>query len=290
VLGLVLSGGGVYGFLHVGVLQGLAELGIVPDFAVGTSAGALVAGLWAAGYDADRLVAMAHTLETGDLPIDWRHISHQLVRRRRLPDHLVSVEPLMAKVASWVEGLTVRTLPRRCWITATSLTRRRGVVFGPPLVPAGPPMAVEAWPEDVPLATAIRASIAVPGLFRPVRVGGEWLVDGGVVDDYPVDVAVFAGATRLIGVMIEDRAAEWTAAETPDLFTTALKSLTLMLEDAAGTRRELVARTFGVRAVELRLAVEGQGLIDFRQRDQLIALGLEAARARADALRRLAAA
>lgn len=293
MLGLVLSGGGLYGAAHVGVLQGLQELGIRPDFVVGTSAGALVGGLWASGMSPARLHEFTMSLGPRDLPLDWRSISHSLVGRRALPDRVISDAPLARKLVACVGAMTTRTTEAPCYIVATSLNHRRAAVFGPALT-----MTPEwtsrfglcSWASDIPLVTAMRASIAVPGLFRPVMLDAHLLVDGGVVDDYPMDVAIVAGATRIIGVRIQDRSLDVThETAMPDILSTAVKSLSLMLEDSSWVRRSWVTEQFGVTSVEIPVSVSGIGVAEFSGLATLIDRGLTETRLRAQDLRAVAA-
>src|SRR5579875_1068901 len=133
MLALVLSGGGIYGAAHVGVMAALEELGIVPDMVVGTSAGSLVGGVYAAGHPAGTLLKLARELSPRDVPLDWKSILSAILRRRHLPDRVLNPDPLLRKTESLVGRLTVRATKIPCYITATSLTARRVVVFGPPL-------------------------------------------------------------------------------------------------------------------------------------------------------------
>jgi NTE family protein len=277
VLGLVLSGGGLFGAAHVGVLEGLAALGVTPDLVVGTSAGALVGGLWAAGVPARDLHAITAELTGNELPFDWRGVAHALLQRRGLPDRIISDRPLYRRLEALVGSIPVDETARPVWITATSLTSRRVVLFGrhleAPLIDTGT-WAVHPWPHPVPLVTAMRASIAVPGLFRPVVLGGEVLVDGGVLNDYPLDVALLAGATRYIGVRILDRTGDTLAAhEPPDVLSAAVKGLSLLLEEAAALRSRLVEDRFRVPGIELAVSAAGIGMTDFLQLGRLIELG-----------------
>jgi NTE family protein len=171
-----------------------------------------------------------------------------------------------------------------------SLTRRRLVVFGPPITPppADPLHRLVPWPTDVPLMTAMRASIAVPGLFRPVVVDGDVLVDGGVLDDYPVDVAVAAGATHVIGVRIRERRDGTPGhADLPNILAAAVESLSLMLEETAGLRSRLVRERFPIAHVELPVSVAGIGVTDFGELPRLMTIGREVAKRHAEAIRRL---
>lgn len=293
MLGLVLSGGGLYGAAHVGVLEGLEELDIHPDFVVGTSAGALVGGLWASGVGPAQLHDFTTSLGPRDLPLDWRSISHSLVGRRSLPDRIISDGPLARKLSGWVGAVTVRTTKTPCYIVATSLNRSRAVVFGPRL--AMTPewesrFQLTSWAGDISLLSAMRASIAVPGLLCPLVVDGEVLVDGGVVDDYPLDVAIVAGATRIIGVRIQDRSLDGShQKDAPDILSTAVKSLSLMLEGSSWVRRSWVTEQFGVTSVEIPVSVSGIGVAEFSSLATLIDRGLVETRRRAQDLRAMAA-
>jgi NTE family protein len=295
MLALVLSGGGIYGAAHVGVVSALENMGIVPDLVVGTSAGSLVGGVWAAGHGAETLTRMTCDLTAKDVPVDWRTLLRAIWRPGRWPDQVMSLEPLLKKAENLVGRFSVRNTPRPCYITASSLTTRRVVVFGPPLnidPASAEALKIDSWPADVPLLTAMTASTAVPGLFRPVFLDGHWLVDGGVMDDYPLDVAVFAGATRVIGVYIDDRGSPvpGDSRRPPHIVAAAGASLNLLLNDSTRVRRHLVAERFHVPRVEIPIPVTGMGLTDFRQVPALIARGIAETEARAEALKRLAAA
>ncbi len=293
MLALVLSGGGIYGAAHVGVLAALEELNIVPDIVVGTSSGSLVGGVYAAGQPVDTLVRLTRALTARDVPLDWRSILAAIIRRRHLPDRLLNPAPLLKKAEDLVGSMSVREAPIPCYITATSLTARRVIVFGPPL--EVDPLSEDAlkllpWPEDVPIMTAMAASTAVPGLFRPVRLKDHWLVDGGVLDDYPLDVAVLAGATRIIGVYIEDRGTKLDQFAAPHIISTAGSSLNILLNDSAWVRRHLVAERFCTPRVEIPIPVTGMSLSDFHLIPTLIDLGLSQTLRLREPLRKLAAA
>lgn len=293
MLALVLSGGGIYGAAHVGVLAALDELGITPDFVVGTSAGSLVGGVYAAGQPARTILKLARELSPKDVPLDWKSILAAVIRRRHLPDRVLNPDPLLRKAEGLIGNLTVRATKIPCYITATSLTARRVVVFGPSL--AVDPLSEDAlklvpWPDDVPLLTAMAASTAVPGLFRPVWLGGHWLVDGGVLDDYPLDVAVLAGATRVIGVYIDDRGTTLAGEESPHIISTAGSSLNLLLNDSTWVRRHFVAERFGIPRVEVPIPVSGLALTDFHQIPRLIELGMSETLRLEESLRKLLAA
>ena len=206
--GLVLSGGGARGMAHIGVLKQLEELNIPVHAIAGTSLGAVIGGLYAAGYSAEELEKLA--LET-----DWQNALSDTPMRQDIPfrrkqddrDFLVKQRlsfdrgrlsfPLGflqgQNLGLILETLLVHTndiddfdrLPIPFRAVATDIATGEAVIF-----------------EEGHLPLAIRASIAIPGFFAPVTVDGRLLVDGVLSKNVPVDVARSMGVDRLIVVDI----------------------------------------------------------------------------------------
>jgi predicted acylesterase/phospholipase RssA/CRP-like cAMP-binding protein len=160
--GLVLGGGGARGLAHLGVIRALEEAGVPIDVVGGTSMGAIMAGLCARDLDdaerIRRVGAIARNgrrLITPTLPLLALSAGRYL--DRILNDHLTEVP--------------IEDLPRRFYCVSANLTRAETVVH-----------------ERGPLWFAVRASLALPGIFAPVYSGGDLLVDGGAIDNLPVDV------------------------------------------------------------------------------------------------------
>jgi NTE family protein len=175
-LGLALGGGAARGWAHLGVLQALEEAGIRPDFIAGTSIGSLVGAAWASGGLADLRTAVEaldrRTLMTFlnvALPasgrMDGRFLEAVIGRSIRVRDFADLDVPLAA--------------------VATDLSIGQEVVL-----------------REGDLLQAVRASCGVPGMFRPVRRNGRFLIDGGLVNPVPVTVARDMGADRVIAVDI----------------------------------------------------------------------------------------
>jgi len=179
-LGLALSGGGAFGAAHVGVLQVLAERGIRPGIAVGTSSGALVAAAHAAGFPVEAIERAARAFR-------WRQIARwsgtarwgllDTVATRETVQRIFGADPL------------IEDLPRVFGAYATNMRTRQGVIL-----------------DHGPLSVALRSTIAVPGLLPPVRYQGMLLADGGMVDNVPVEAARALGAERMIVVRLH---AKW---------------------------------------------------------------------------------
>jgi len=174
-LGLALGAGAARGMAHLGVLRELEKAGLAPDVVAGTSIGALVGGMYAAGK-LDRLTEVA-------LGLDWKQIARYFVEISFPRSGLIEgnkLTALLAEIVGEVE-LTELALPFRA-VTTNLMTGEEVVI------------------SDGDLVEAIRASIAVPGIFTPARRGDDLLVDGGLVNPVPVSVCRTMGAERVIAV------------------------------------------------------------------------------------------
>ncbi|WP_062516352.1 patatin-like phospholipase family protein [Demequina gelatinilytica] len=179
-LGLSLGGGGTLGGAHIGVLQVLHERGITPSIVVGTSAGALVGAAYAHGIDPYRLEELL-------LDLRWRDVAS--VPRRPGPGLLDSAA-LRASVTELVGGdVMIEDLPVRFAAVATDIVAREERII-----------------DRGSLVDALRATISVPGIFRPVTLDGRRLADGGLKSNLPIDAALRLGASPVIAVRV---APEW---------------------------------------------------------------------------------
>jgi len=173
-IALVLGGGAARGFAHVGVIKALEAQGIVPDIVVGTSAGALVGGLYAAGYSGFELQKLVLQLEESQFS-DWS-----------LPDRgVLKGEALQNFVNNAVGQRPLEKFAKLLAVVATDLNSGEPIVF-----------------RTGNTGMAIRASSSVPGLFQPVAINGREYVDGGLVSPVPVRIARSLGADFIIAVDI----------------------------------------------------------------------------------------
>lgn len=170
-LGIALGSGAARGWAHIGILRALEEVGIVPDVVAGTSIGALVG----AAYASDRL----DSLEQWVAQIDW----WEIIRYMDLRVGGVEGDRLMQAFRERVQDVPIETLPKPFGAVATDLRTGR-----------------EVWFQNGSLLEAVRASIALPGLFSPMRHQSRWLVDGGLVDPLPISLCRAMGAEQVIAV------------------------------------------------------------------------------------------
>jgi NTE family protein len=183
-LALVLGGGGLKGFAHIGLLRAFQERGIRPALVAGTSIGALIAAAYASGMPVDEMERRALDLTKKDLfRIDRLH----MVTKRMLSPSLYLAGPLDALVRDIVPPLTFRQLQTPLLINTVDLERGAQVIWGLPGL------------QDVAVSDAVYASCALPGFFPPRVIAGRTCVDGGVMDNLPNAIAV-AGMDAVIGV------------------------------------------------------------------------------------------
>jgi NTE family protein len=175
-VGLALGGGAARGFAHVGVIQVLEEAGIKPSLVVGTSAGSLVAALYASGRSAAQLQTVAIEMDEAAFA-DW---TLPIFNRG-----LLRGEALARYVNSQVTNKLIENMPMPLGIVATDLQSGQGVLF-----------------RRGDTGTAVRASSAVPAVFLPVRIGNNEYVDGGLVSPVPVRYAREMGAEVIVAVDI----------------------------------------------------------------------------------------
>lgn len=173
-IGLALGGGAARGFAHIGVLQVLEEQGIKPDLIVGTSAGSVVAALYASGKTPAELTTMAMTLDESTIT-DWVFPGRSILKG----------EALAKFVRNLTAGKQIENMRLPLGIVAADLQNGQPILFR-----RGDP------------GMAVRASSSVPGVFEPVKIGGREYIDGGAVSPIPVRYAKQMGADVVIAVDI----------------------------------------------------------------------------------------
>ncbi|MGI9860076.1 patatin-like phospholipase family protein [Moorella naiadis] len=189
--GLALGGGGLKGAAHLGVLRVLEENSLKPDLIVGTSAGSIAAAIYGAGL-LPAVNSMTH------LPF-FNAFSLENYRLTGLPLGLLN--------GGTIEGMLKRTIgnrhlsemqPLTAAVTCDLVTGETVIYTSArPVQPLPPDFAIGG---DVPAWQAVRASISIPALFAPYKIGSRFLVDGGLTDNVPADIARYLGADTVIAV------------------------------------------------------------------------------------------
>ena len=173
-LGIALGGGAARGWAHIGVMKALMKAGLEPDIVVGTSIGAVVGGCYVAGK-LKELEEFARSLTRRRVLgfLDFNMSGSGLITGRRLCDRL----------DHHLCDFVIEKLPKKFVAVATELGSGH-----------------EIWLSRGRVVDAMRASYALPGIFRPVRLGERWLLDGALVNPVPVSVARALGARTVIAV------------------------------------------------------------------------------------------
>lgn len=285
---LVLSGGGARGFAHIGVLRVLREMQVPVDMVLGTSMGGVVGGAYAAGASVDKLEDLARNTDWEAVVAD-RPARDALVFRRREEDVLlpsrielglhrdgVALPPAAAGNAALEQALS-RLLPPGTHETPVDTLALPFRSIASDLVTGE---LVEL--ATTPLFTTMRASLAVPGVFAPVRVNGRLVADGGLVRNLPVDVAREMGADVVIAVNVgTPLAPERTLGSAIGVAQQMLNILTE--QNVQRSLQELQARD-----VLISPNLDGVNFLDFQKVERAIAAGEQAARALAPRLTALA--
>ncbi|MBH1986916.1 MAG: patatin-like phospholipase family protein [Burkholderiales bacterium] len=238
-IGLALGGGAARGFAHIGVLQVLEEHGIKPDLVVGTSAGSVVAALYASGKTPAELHTMAMTLDESSIT-DWVFPGRSLLKG----------EALARFIRTQTGGKPIESMRLPLGIVAADLQSGQPILFR-----RGDP------------GVAVRASSAVPAVFEPVKMGGREYIDGGAVSPVPVRFARQMGADVIIAV---DISAIPQGQSTRGAVDILLQTFNIM--GHAISQHELSDAD-----VVMRPKLEGVGSADFGSRRLSILAGREAA-------------
>ncbi|HDN19729.1 MAG TPA: patatin family protein [Candidatus Acetothermia bacterium] len=277
-LGVALGGGGARGFAHVGVLLELERAGLRPKVVAGTSMGAIVGAMYAVGQDLEKLMQVLEFL-------DLREIFGITESYRRMLEELV-LRSLVSHLRRGGEGGGV---PERL-LKLYSLLRLlcKGKRFEDLEVPFAAVAADLLTGEEVvirqgPLYRGVAASAALPGVFAPVRWRGRRLIDGGVVNNLPVDVAAELGAEVVLAVEVSAPLKQ----EVNSTVEVILQSYAITSKELVRAKLELARTYLDDRVVVIRPRVEGIGVLEFHRLEEAFAAGREAAAAVIGRLRKL---
>jgi len=251
MLGLVLGGGAAKGYAHIGVLKLLAEEAIKPAIVVGASMGALVGGLYAAGYCPDELVAMAAQIDRKKKR--WLFPLHLSKRG------LIDGKHIMQHLAQYTGKRAIEDMDMIFAAIATDIERGQEIVIA-----------------HGSLLQAIRAAISIPVIFMPHTYQGRLLIDGGFVNPLPIDVCRRFGATEIIAVNVL-RKIEYVQQElsavAPSNASTNVKRIFLDYIDCATARLidyQLLHLNHGLL---MNINTDDIGLADFQKGMQAIERG-----------------
>jgi len=210
-VGVALSGGGMRGTAHIGVLKTLVDSNIPIDMISGTSAGAIIAALYACGYSPHQMQLMIQDIKMTEL-IDLKiHVSDLFKHGMKwlvngmfrfwsvLPVGLIKGDKIDQYFSSLWKDRTVRDTKIPVAITAVDINSADTIFFTTP-VPGSRFILNARYYHNTLLTEAVRASISIPGIFYPKKYRGMTLVDGAVKNNLPTDILRHMGADVVIGV------------------------------------------------------------------------------------------
>lgn len=273
-IGLVLSGGGAKGLAHIGVLKVLEEAGIVPDYIAGTSMGGIVGGLYSIGYSTDSLEKIARTTHwsyylSDDIPrreitLEEKEDHDRFVlsvpfteKSIKIPGGVINgqnIENLLNQLCSPVfeeRDFNNFKIPFLC--NATDIETGKEVVF-----------------REGYLPNCLRATMAIPSVFNPIEIQGKLLVDGGLVNNFPVDRIKEMGADIIIGVDVGFQ--YYNKSQLNSMFRIIEQSLFFYGEQNTSRNRKLCN-------ILITPSLSRYNAASFNASDSLIILGEQAARA-----------
>lgn len=268
-IGLALGSGVARGWAHLGVLKAIDRLGIVPDVIAGSSIGSLVGGFYLGGH-MKQLELWARRLTKLRM---LRYVDLSL------GGGVISGNKLFHEAERYLGDVNIRQLKAPFVAVATDLWTGH-----------------EVWIHEGKVVSAMRASLSLPGVFRPVKMNGHWLIDGALVNPVPVSVCRALGAQMVISVNLNadimgkshevDTAGNGSRGEDPDGAAVMLNSI-IQARPADPSTFGVMVAAFNIvqdRIARSRLAGEPPdvsvnprvghiGLLDFHRADELIELG-----------------
>lgn len=285
---LVLSGGGARGLSHVGILKVLEEARVPVDMVVGTSMGAIIGGLYAAGMSPAELEREIAGLSWGGL-FDRREPRQLLSQRRKEEDfELAPLVQLGFRDGEFrlpsgaVSTRSLELLLRRLTLPVRHLTSFDGLPIPFRAVATDMETGKPVVLDHGDLAAAMRASMSVPGVFSPLEMDGRILGDGGLVDNLPVDVARRMGADIVIAVNIG------TPLAGRETLTSLLGVTTQMVNILTEQNVQRSIATLSERDLLLQPPLGQLTSADFSRASDLVALGESHARSVRESINRLA--
>lgn len=247
-VGVVLCGGGAKGAAHIGVLKYMEEMGIPVDYVAGTSMGSIIGGLYAAGYSPDEMNRLISQMDWSSYignKIDRTYMSEEV--RKRTSTNLISLPFGLSSLFDKDSNSSVMDQLPSAYVNNSSLVNlfnglcvgyQEDMDFNDMPIPFACVATDMLTGQEVDirsgvLPTAMRASMAIPGVFAPVQMGDMILVDGGLVNNFPADLVREMGADIIIGVEITQN-----EKITPDELKSLPQLLSRLVTNATNTKRE----------------------------------------------------
>jgi NTE family protein len=255
---LVLSGGGLKGLAHIGVLRALEERGLVPSLVVGSSIGSLIGGAWAAGVPIRQMEARALLVRRRDV---FQVARADVAFRRLLAPALYRREPLEVLIDHLVGQVTFEDLKCRLLINTVDLHSGMQVMWGLPGL------------RSARVADAVAASCALPGIFPPREINGRAYVDGAVVENLPVRMAASLGQGPILAINVAATSVLRSQTETQGFAATYIRGLEIVMQNQIESQ---LRDWKGPPLVLVQPRVEHISMFAFDKTEELIEAGYRA--------------
>ena len=282
---VVLSGGGAKGVAHIGALKVIEEAGIPIDYIVGTSMGSIIGGLYSIGYTPHQLDSMVNHQNWPLLLSDRISWEDQTMTERQNSETYVLSVPLKKNLKANVFGGVIKGQNLANLFSELTVGYHDSINFNKLPIPFACVSENIVNGDEVVfhngvLATAMRASMAIPGVFTPVRLGDKILVDGGMKNNFPTNIARTMGADVIIGVDVQNDL------RTADELNNLSEIFNQIINLTGQTRYE---ENIKLATVYIKVDVKGYSAASFNipALDTLVNRGEEAAREQWTALQKL---
>ena len=271
-VGVVLCGGGAKGFAEIPILKAIDKAGIPVDYIAGTSIGSIIGSLYAVGYDPDVIEDMVRKQDWNQIiydriPAVYLPIESKMESRKYLATFPIKDRKIKVK-SSVVDGVYVNMLLSKLMLPADKIHDYRKLPVPFFCIATDVEHACQYEMDKGNLARSVRASMSIPFLFRPVSLDGKLLIDGGMVNNFPVRNMKEHGVDIIIGVDLED--ASIPASQIDNSFELLMSLMNLSsLEESMYARRHC--------NIYIKPDLHGRNMLSFNDFDSIIQFGQEAA-------------
>ena len=282
-VGVVLCGGGAKGFAEIGILKVIEEAGVPIDYIAGTSIGSIMGSLYAVGYDPDVMrdlvrkqdwdVVMYDRIPRKLTPVDQKMRERSYLATFPITNGKIKVKP------SLVEGTYVNMLMSRLMLPAHNIHNYKDLSVPFFCIATDVEHACQYEMNKGNLARSVRASMSIPFFFKPVNIDNRLLIDGGMVNNFPVRNMQEHGADIIIGVYLED----------PVIPSEEVDNSLALLENMMNLS-SLAESNYGKKHCDIYIKpnLHGRNMMSFNDFDSILYFGEEAAREAYPELKHLA--
>ncbi|MBQ6083689.1 MAG: patatin-like phospholipase family protein [Bacteroidales bacterium] len=271
-VGVVLCGGGAKGFAQIRILKAIDEAGIPVDYIGGTSIGSIIGSLYAVGYDPDVIEELVRKQDWNSIiydkiPPEFIPIDKKIETRKYLATFPISNGKIKVK-SSLVDGVYVNMLLSRLMLPADMTHDYRKLPVPFYCIATDVEHARQYEMTKGNLARSVRASMSIPFLFRPVSLDGKLLIDGGMVNNFPVRNMKERGVDIIIGIDLEDESIPASKIDNSLELLISLMNLS-SLEESMYARKHC--------NIYIKPDLHGRNMLSFNDFDSIIQFGQEAA-------------